>query len=874
VWKKGGGKNLFKQNGLWSIGAFLSLAVGMTATDVALSQTVEEIIVTARKREESLQDVPISITAFTAEQLREQGAFNNEDVALLTVNFNTARTVGRRLDRPVIRGMSSAAVGGEPNASYFIDGAFVSGSVATATLGPVERVEVLRGPQSVQFGRATFAGAVNYITRKPTNEFESEILVKGGNNDTQLISGWTSGPLVEDKLTYFAAAAWDHYGGEWRNNLEANVSDPANFIDPAQGGDNSDLGGTDTKDIVGKLLWTPNDTTQLTFKLGYTKGDDDHYVQRIQEPGELNCYLPTLDNADEIWFESSKGAFCGNLDIESVDYHPDNPFNPNNPDFDPTTYFPVTNLNGPGRVPNLPLIASLPVDGGPRQSRLNHPDFYAGMELPDLSSFAPGTGPEDWIASPEKPGTRREQTRSLIQYDQDIGDWSMSTRLAANWDSMDAAFDLDRTQLRPLGGNFTSYEESEWNDQSVEIKFDSPGDSALRGSIGVYYYNFDGETKQKRFVSTGLGQLKLSTESDTDNAAIFGSLEYDISDKWTATTEARIARDKKTIKSPKSCGDDPDTPELEGQRLEDEITTDAFTPRFTLRYTPTSEAMVYALIAKGNKPADFNNAYFRRTTEDPCLSLEAVAEGIAVVKEEKSWTYEVGGKSSWFENRLVVNLAVFYIDWRNQSVSQLANVNGRLTEVTRNAGKSEVKGLEIETSFLITDNLSGNLSYGLADGQYLDYNDKFLAETTGVGLLPNGELDNDANNARGNAFPNAPKHSIVAGLNYDHVLADDLNWFAGTTYTLESKRYGEAANFANIGNRKLWNGRLGLQREKWTLTSYVNNILDEHTATALFPFEYLQGLTWADTGSPVQAYSGSPMPGRQYGVEFLYRFRN
>ena len=133
---------------------------------------IEEITVTARKTEESLQDVPLSIAAFTAEQMRERGIFNNYDVATFTPNFTTTQRVGRTLDRPTIRGMTNPGTRGEPNASYFIDGTFVAGSISTATTQSMERVEVLRGPQSATFGRATFSGAVNYVTRKPSDEFD------------------------------------------------------------------------------------------------------------------------------------------------------------------------------------------------------------------------------------------------------------------------------------------------------------------------------------------------------------------------------------------------------------------------------------------------------------------------------------------------------------------------------------------------------------------------------------------------------------------------------------------------------------------------------------------------------------------------------
>ena len=91
----------------------LAASFNLSAQDVT-----EELVVTARKKEESLQEVPLSITAFSASKLQEIGATSNYDVALLTPNFNTAAQLGRRLDRPVIRGQAAPAVGGEPNASY------------------------------------------------------------------------------------------------------------------------------------------------------------------------------------------------------------------------------------------------------------------------------------------------------------------------------------------------------------------------------------------------------------------------------------------------------------------------------------------------------------------------------------------------------------------------------------------------------------------------------------------------------------------------------------------------------------------------------------------------------------------------------------
>ncbi len=846
-------------------------------------KNTEELVVTARKREESLQDVPLSVSAFSAEQLQSAGVINNYEVATLAVNFNTLQQVGRRLDRPTIRGQASPAVTGEANASYFIDGVFVSGSISTVTLGPIERVEILRGPQSAQFGRATFSGAINYVTKKPSNVLTGEIQARAGNNETRQVSAWTSGPIVDEKLAFFASAGWDRYGGEWRNSLKAGQA-PERFIDPPQGGDSSRLGGTDTKDIVGKLLWTPNDDAEVTLKLGYTRGDDDHYVQLIQEPGELNCFLPTLDNIDEPWYGTSRGAFCGTLDIDAVHYAPNNPFNPGNPDFDSDTY--------PYLRDSTNLTNNLPVTGGPRQARYNLPDFYSGITEQDFSNFFPGTTPEDFIATPEKPGTRRDQKRAMLQYDQSFGEWQLMTRLAANEDDLEQAFDLDRTEQRFLNGVFTMFGTTEQKDKSVEIRLDSPAEGSLSGSAGVYYFDRDRTDRQKQFVGTAFGQLSAPTFRTTKNKAIFGALDYSVNDQWTLSVETRWANDEKTIIAPLSAGDDPLTPKLEGIRIQDKTDTTSFTPRFTVRYEPNDSTMLYALAAKGTKPAEFNDAYFRAATANADESLLAIEDGLTRIEEEEAWTYEAGTKKTWLDNQLTTNLSVYFIDWENQGVFQTVQLENSLVQITQNAGKSEVFGLELETSFMLTDNLTGTFGYGLVDGKFVEYDDPFIGDTTGRGNDENGNLINGSNNARGNTIPSSPKHNFVTSLNYTRQIGSAAEFFARTDFIYEGRRFTAADNFLKIPGRKLWNARIGVDRANWKLSGYVRNILDDQTPASVFSFQVLQGLDWCNgqvvpgnsgdacfddidnngPGTDVQLYSATPTPGRAYGVEVVYRF--
>jgi iron complex outermembrane recepter protein len=540
------------------------------------SGLLEEIVVTARKKSESLQETPLSITALSAEQLQRAGATNNYDVALLTPNFSTNQQLGRRLDRPVIRGQSGAAVGGEPNASYFIDGVFVSGSISSATLGPVERVEIIRGPQSAQFGRATFAGAVNYITRAPTNEFEGEVRVIRATNDTKQLTAWTSGPIIEDKLQYFVAGSYDTYGGEWYNSLGANQAPTSAFINPPQNADNSKLGGTETKDFTGKLLWAATDTTDVTLKLGLTKNKDDHYAQLILEPGELNCYLPTAANANQPWYNTSQGAYCGEIDFNQVTYNDSNPF-------------------------AGPYIPGAPLNGDSRQSRFNLPDFRQGM------SFINTTDPS-FNGQPVRPGSDREQKRSLLQIDQGLGEWDLVARAAYNTDVFKTAYDLDQRETRPLGGVFTNVEERDLKDKSFELILSSPADRRLRGSIGTYLFESELQQKQRRLVGfscfgpgCGLAEFEDPLVTNIENRSVFGSIDFDISQSLTFSAEARYAKDKKTIESSYSCTDA--TSPFNGQAVDDAVDSDALTPRFILKWQATASRQILVIHCKLAKTA-------------------------------------------------------------------------------------------------------------------------------------------------------------------------------------------------------------------------------------------------------------------------------
>lgn len=200
-----------------------SLAAGITAPSAAregqsADNLLEEVVVTARKRSESLQEVPLAIYAFSEAEIQSKGMLDIRDIANATPGLTYGAELGRTAERPTIRGMSNTSTAIEQPVSVFIDGVYQSTSVLGTTLSDLERVEVVKGPQSALYGRATFGGAINYVRRRPQNEMSAKLSVSAGEDNYEAYVGNISGALIEDKL--FARASFDS------NRVSGQYSDP------------------------------------------------------------------------------------------------------------------------------------------------------------------------------------------------------------------------------------------------------------------------------------------------------------------------------------------------------------------------------------------------------------------------------------------------------------------------------------------------------------------------------------------------------------------------------------------------------------------------------------------------------------------------
>jgi len=245
--------------------------LAQAGTEAGASELVlEEITVYSRKRAEALQDVPIAITAFGLDEIQAAGIRNAVDVAALTPGFNMATLFSGDGSTPVIRGLSTTI--GEPNVGFFVDGVYMgSRQTMTTILGNfVQSIEVAKGPQSALYGRNTFGGAINYVTRQPGGEFEGEAEVQFGSDGKQVARAMFGGSFGDSNFSYRVGGMYDTFDGYYRNELTG-----------------GNLDERETKGFLGSILWqSDNVDVALNVVIDQTDNGDSplQYVENNEIP--------------------------------------------------------------------------------------------------------------------------------------------------------------------------------------------------------------------------------------------------------------------------------------------------------------------------------------------------------------------------------------------------------------------------------------------------------------------------------------------------------------------------------------------------------------------------------------------------------------
>ena len=176
-----------------------------------------EVVVTARRISERLQDVPLSIRALTGKDLEDRGIVNLSDLSLATPGLSYSPDFGRTAERPVIRGISALRQEAPQPVSVFIDGVFVRDAALGLAIDDAVRVEIIKGPQSALYGRSTYAGAINYITVKPKGELNGKVSLTVAGDGERSVFGAVTVPIQQDMLSLRVRARHYEFGGQYTN---------------------------------------------------------------------------------------------------------------------------------------------------------------------------------------------------------------------------------------------------------------------------------------------------------------------------------------------------------------------------------------------------------------------------------------------------------------------------------------------------------------------------------------------------------------------------------------------------------------------------------------------------------------------------------
>jgi iron complex outermembrane receptor protein len=709
----------------------------------------EEMFITARKRQENLQESPLAVTGFSEETLEDLGVAQTDDVTALAPNVYLTQTPGSAANI----GLSIRGIGGaEPlltrdtGVALYVDGAYIARTAgAVFDLVDLQRVEVLRGPQGTLYGRNATGGAVNFISRRPKEEFGFEQTVGYGLYDawltrTTIDSGLIAETGLSSTFTYLAKAR-------------------DGYVNDRNSSDGSDPGAYDVDALRFALNWEPMEAFSASYAFDYSAlAGEDALFQLV---GINPAVLAALDATSNIPETDDDRIGVANMDFHDTSTH---------------------------RIAGHNL--ALEYDLG-------------------FSTVKSITTYREWDNTEE--GTELDGNAGLV----------------ANQFGFPTPIQL-----------FAAMNEREQDQFSQEIQMYGPVGERVDYVTGFYYFEEDFEEfNPQQFMVTnlasplippGFGVAATSTldyDGDAESWAAFTDWSWTppvLEDRFKLSAGVRFSADEKSF----SQRANPPTLTVNRSNDEDWHHIDW---QGTGSYQWTDAVMTYVRVATGYKSGGFNP---RSAEQTPPLA----ATSLKPFDEEEVITYEAGAKTELFDDRVILNGAIFLSDYDNLQIDQFVAGSGGAASLTVNAGKAHIWGFEIEGIAQITDNISAYANYGWLDMQYDEF--KILdpgtnaivniADEAKFGYRPDQTL------AAGLVFESDPLGSagLVLGSRIDAIYNDDIWW-----HVIDNAPSGAAITpFNDVikeGGYTLFNAAISLSeipignegRLKFTL--WGRNLLDE-----------------------------------------------
>lgn len=807
----------------------LSLSIAASAAMTAPMQAnandlmLEEIVVTAQKREQSLQDVPISVSAVDGEKMAEAGISNLADLSSYVPNFQQANSpLGQVIS---IRGISSGINQGfEQSVVQYVDDIAVGrGPMARMPFMDLERVEVLRGPQNVLFGKNSVGGAISITTAKPTEDFEGSVQVEHENRyGRDEMQAMVSGPLSETLGARLAIRAVEEDG----------------YFDNTSNGDNEQQ----KDELTARLTvdWAPTDNFNASLKLEHSSFDFEGRGEEViagydsvsplftgMSYGEIGEYLSAATGQDIGYEDGTQNRKRQTNNNEYSDNETNQVVLTMNWDYDAFT---ITSVTG---YVDYELDEDTDLDlSGLESIRAAQQEKFDQISQ-EFRFTSPGGETVDWIAGAYFQSWDLEYAQQNL-----IDDENLTSALS----------NLGLGLLAPSAGA-TGFDPS----------------SSLLANYGVGAPFLDATASARQLYSlkeiNNTSNLRsYSGESDTYSA--FGQATWNMSETLRLTLGARYTLEEKNAERAVVIYDTTGsslTPAgieaqlvmggvfgIENHAVEDERREESVTGTIIGEWDVSEDLMLYASLSNGFKAGGFDARAGR--AEDFEYEDETVIN------------YEIGTKAELFGGRAQLNTAIFYTDYKDLQVSQF---DGTVGFVVGNAASARSQGIEVDGRIMLTEELLliGSMAY-------LDYE---FEEYEGAACPPKTTLDTGAITCDLSGEPNtfAPELSASITLDYITSLSDnfDLHMTMDTSY--RSKQYVEATlePLVEQDSQVNVNARIALESENWMLALVGKNLTDNDdigysSATPVSGSALLQAPT----------YSGYQVDPRTISIQAKYSF--
>jgi iron complex outermembrane recepter protein len=857
--------------------ALLAAAISASAHAQTSTNTIEELVVTAEKREQSLQDVPVAVSAFTSEKRDLIGVNTIADIT----NFTPGLEYNAQNDRNTLRGVgrNTNVHAAEGSVAQYSDGIYTS-STTEAGKTPlfVDRVEVLRGPQGTLYGRNAIGGAINIISRRPTEEFYGEVRASYQNYNRYVLEAAASGPTKIPGVLFRVGANWDHQSEGWFDNVVPGAPDEGNIIN--------------TKYVEGQLKFNFNENFEGWVKLAW---QDWH--NKAGGPGSRNSWTPaSFPN-----YEAGNAAIMATSGFAC---------NPNSA---------VGNVRVPAGMTLAQACTNPALDDERKISAL----VPYRVKLTGTYIFA-----SEWIYHFDKVDFKYVFGGTHYHYHLNgPTPVEQAPIMAFNYPRVlpPAITGLPITVVQPgAGAQFQpryafNYEEME-NWWSHEINIASTDDGPFQWIIGGYYYDENYEQPvSTRLPDQALGPNFLTNATcfrtggvcpplpaevrvyddrpvlDIQSKAVFGQIDWKFADTWKVTAGLRYTRDHKSghedlrilCVNVSACGA---PPELVGNFIIDltqlptvvsygtagalppgvsSVTTvdpatgfarryydnkwDEVTGTAGVQWDPDPDTMAYLRYSRGYKAGGFR------------IGIDTTIGGFPNTDPETADAFEFGIKKN-FGRTFQANLALFYYEYKNAqipiTVAQTAGGLGQAQSIFYNIPKAISQGVELETIWQPIDNLQILFNYSYLDAHVKESlgvvdpadpaalnakanpiitqaqciaaqatpttSDNCSADIFTTGL-PNGGFQR-GQDLHGQDLPNAPKNKVAVNVNYTWDF-DPGSLIGSVSYVWRDSQYGSIFNreyykspaWDQVDGRLTWKDA----DDRFTIIAFVKNLTND-----------------------------------------------